>query len=59
MVTDVAFVDVHVRVEDPPDAIDEGVAVNVIVGTAGGGVEVTVTVAVLFALALALLAVAV
>jgi hypothetical protein len=58
MVTDVAFVEVHVNVEDPPDAIDAGVAVNWIVGAPAGG-GVTVIVAELFALALALLAVAV
>ena len=51
MVTEVALVEVHVSVEDPPDAIDAGVAVNVIVGapTAGG---FTVTVVELFAVAL-------
>ena len=56
--TEVALVEVHVSVEDPPDAIDAGVAVNWIVGAPTGGV-VTVIVAELFALALALLAVAV
>ena len=58
IVTEVALVEVHVSVEDPPDAIDAGVAVNVIVGVPTGDV-VTVIVAELFALALALLAVAV
>ena len=57
MVTEVALVEVHVSVEDPPDAIDAGVAVNVIVGEPTDAV--TVIVAELFALALALLAVAV
>lgn len=58
MVTDVALVEVQVSVEDPPDAIEAGVAVNVIVGapTADG---FTVIVVELFALALPLLAVAV
>jgi hypothetical protein len=58
IVTDVALVEVHVSVEDPPDAIDLGVAVNWIVGAPATG-GVTVIVAELFALALALLAVAV
>jgi hypothetical protein len=59
IVTDVALVDVHVSIDEPPDAMDAGVAVNWIVGAAGGGAEVTVIVVELFALALALLAVAV
>jgi hypothetical protein len=61
MITDVAFVDVHVSVDDPPAAIDAGDAVSWIVGVAGGGGvdTVTVTVTELFALALPLLAVAV
>ena len=58
MVTEVALVEVHVSVENPPDAIEAGVAVNVIVGVPRAG-GFTVTVAELFALALALLAVAV
>ncbi len=58
IVTEVALVEVHVSVEDPPDAIDAGVAVKVIVGVPTGDV-VTVIVVELFALALALLAVAV
>jgi hypothetical protein len=58
MVTEVAFVEVQVSVEDPPDAIDAGVAVNWIVGVPAGA-DVTVIVAELFALALVLLAVAV
>jgi len=60
MITDVAFVDVHVSVEEPPEAIDVGVAVNWMVGAAGGGVDVvTVTVTELVALALPPVAVAV
>jgi hypothetical protein len=41
MLTDVAFVVVHDKVEDPPAAIDVGEALKVIVG--GGLVTVIVT----------------
>ena len=59
MATDVAFVDLHVRAEEPPTVIDKGVADREMVGAAGGGVDVTVTVTELFAVAVPLVAVAV
>jgi len=55
IVTDVAFVDVHVSVVDPPSAMDVGFADNCTVGVD----PVTVTVVELFAVALAPVAVAV
>ncbi len=42
---DAAFVELHVRVEEPPLGIAVGFAISVAVGAAGMGVTVTVTVA--------------
>ena len=56
ILTDVASVVDHVRVEAAPEATDVGDAVTLAVGSGGGG-AVTVTVAVLVAVPVALVAV--